>query len=121
MFAAFPLFGVGYGVFQYVSPSYFDGGSADSTFSHNQYLNILAEQGVVGVAIVGALVVVVAVLLVRSRSPFRGPALAMGATFLVTSMFLHSATVFQSSSLIWLVMAAALVTDRDRTDPIEEA
>jgi O-antigen ligase len=121
MFAAYPIFGVGYGVFQFASPAYFEGGSPDSSFSHNQYLNVLAEQGIVGVAIVGGLLALLAIHLRRSTSPYRGPALAMGATFLATSLFLHSATVFQSSSLIWLVMAAALATGRDRTDRIAEA
>ncbi len=51
MFAASPIFGVGFGVFQYVSPGFFEGGAPDSTYSHNQYVNILAEQGIVGVVL----------------------------------------------------------------------
>ena len=120
MFAAFPVFGVGFGVFQFVSPSYITGGAPDSTYSHNQYVNILAEQGIVGILLVGAIVVLVTVALARSRSPLRAAALAMGATYLASSLFLHSATVFQSSSLIWLVMAAALVPGPDRTDQVTE-
>ena len=59
-----------------------------------------------------------ALLVDRWRSPSCGPgvrsrdtAIAMGATYLVVSLFLHSATVFQSSSLIWLVLAATLAPD----------
>lgn len=120
MFAAFPVFGVGFGVFHLASPSYIMGGAPDSTYSHNQYLNILAEQGIVGILLVAAIIVVVTVALARSRSPLRAAALAMGATYLAGSLFLHSATVFQSSSLIWLVIAAALVPGPDRTDQVTE-
>ncbi len=108
MFAASPIFGVGFGVFQYVSPGFFEGGAPDSTYSHNQYINILAEQGIIGVVLVVALVVTLGRALLRSRSPLRATALAMGATYLAASLFLHTATVFQSSSLMWLVMAIVL-------------
>ena len=69
MFAAFPVFGVGFGTFQFVSPSFLVGAAPDSTFSHNQYLNVLAEQGIVGAVIVAALVVMGIVAIIRSGSP----------------------------------------------------
>lgn len=121
MFTAHPIFGVGFGVFQYVSPSYISGGAPDSTFSHNQYLNVLAEQGMVGALLVGALVVVAAIAIRRSRSPLSSAALAMGAAFLGASIFLHSATVFQSASLIWLVLAVTLATGPGWTHKSREA
>ena len=108
MFAAFPVFGVGFGLFQIVSPAYIPGGTTDSTYSHNQFLNVLAEQGVVGAIIVAGIVLILLFTLVRSNGPLRLAAIAMGATFLVGSVFLHSLTIFQSCSLLWLVMAAAL-------------
>jgi O-antigen ligase len=121
MFAAYPLFGVGFGVFQYMSLPYIEGGTADSTYSHDQYLNVLAEQGIVGVVMVAAMLVLLTIAVVRSSSPLRQAALAMGATYLAASLFLHSATVFQSASLIWLVMAAVLATGPTRTTQVSEA
>lgn len=112
MFAAFPVFGTGFGTFQFMSPSFLVGEAPNSTFSHNQYLNVLAEQGIVGAVIVGTLVAMGAVAVHRSRSPLTSATLAMGATFLATSLFLHSATVFQSASLVWLVLAATMATGR---------
>ena len=116
MFAAFPVFGFGFGSFQFVSSSYVVGGAPDSTYSHNQYLNILAEQGIVGIALVAGILILLTSALRQSRSPLRATAMAMLATYLVASIFLHTATVFQSSSLLWLVMAAALAPGPRRTD-----
>lgn len=108
MFATNPVFGVGFGMFQFISPSYISGKATDTTYSHDQYLSVLAEQGIVGVLIVGSLIAITTVAVVRSTSPLRDTAIAMGATYLTVSLFLHTATVFQSSSLIWLVLAATL-------------
>jgi O-antigen ligase len=120
MFLAFPIFGVGFGVFQYVSPDFIDG-ATDSTYSHNQFLNILAEQGLVGFLFVATMLVWLMVTLIRSTNQLAITALAVGATYLGTSMFLHSATVFQSSGLILLVIAAALVPGWTRVTHATEA
>jgi O-antigen ligase len=120
MFAANPVFGIGFGVFQFVSPEYLGGGLADSTFSHNQYVNVLAEQGLVGGAVAAAAIALLTLVLVRSRSPYRSGALAMGVTFLVASLYLHTATVFQTCSFLWLALAATLVSRPDRSVPVED-
>jgi O-antigen ligase len=121
VFAAFPIFGVGFGAFPFVSPGYFRGGAPDSSYSHNQYVNILAEQGVVGALLVAILIVSAGVAVFRSRSPFRDATLATGAAFLADSVFLHTMTVFQSVGLIWVVLAATLVPGPDRTDQVMES
>lgn len=115
MFAAFPVFGAGYGVFQFVSPAFVLGAAPDSTFSHNMYVNVLGEQGIVGMLIVATLVVIAIVAVLRSGSPLTSAFLGMGAAFLGASVFLHSATVFQSVSLVWLALAVTLTTGRPRT------
>jgi len=67
MFAARPLFGVGYLNFAAQLPRYFyNTGSYDTTlvqfplleFAHNTYLSVLAETGAVGALLVGALIVI---------------------------------------------------------------
>ena len=108
MFASSPLFGVGFGVFQFLSPQYIPGGVTIATFSHDQYLNILAEQGVVGALLVGAIVVLLALALSKSSSPLRWAAAAMGVAYLILSFFINSLSSFQGSGLLCLVLAAAL-------------
>jgi O-antigen ligase len=122
MFASSPLFGVGFGVFHFLSPAYTGVSAIVATYSHNQVLNTLAEQGLVGIVLFAAVVLLATVALAKSRSPFRRGALAMGVTYLVLSLSVNSTTSFQSSSLIWLVMAAALApVPSEQADQDKEA
>jgi len=54
----FPLFGVGAGNYQYIYPSY-DNGVVSSyvDHAHNDYLQLLAEQGVVSVMLLGLVII----------------------------------------------------------------
>ena len=106
IFALNPIFGVGFGVFHFVSPAFV--GASPATYSHNQYVNILAEQGVVGIAMVAGIVVMLLLRLWRSTHPLRGAAIAMICAYLIQSTFINSTTSFQISGLTWLTMAAAL-------------
>jgi len=115
MFLAHPIVGVGFGVFQFMSPFFIRGAAPDSTFSHNQYLNILAEQGLIGALLLGTMLAFAFIAIRRGGSPLGAATLAMGATLLATSLFLHSATVFQSLSLVWLVLAVTLATGRGQS------
>ena len=108
MFASSPVFGVGFGVFHFISPLYTGANAAFGTYSHNQYISVLAEQGIVGVALVSTLVIFLVAALIRSGNRLRWAALAMGAAYLIVSFFINSLTSFQGSCLVWLVMAAAL-------------
>ena len=119
IFATFPVFGVGFGVFQFVSTSY-TGGVGEATLSHDQYLNILAEQGIVGILLIAGMVALLAFALWQSRSPWRRAAIAMGVTYLVMSAFINSTTSFQSSCMTWLVMAAVLAPWPERTAQMSE-
>ena len=106
MFLASPVFGVGFGVFQFLSPAYV--GASQATASHNAYIQILAEQGLVGMLVVASFMVMLVVALIRSVSPLRGAALAMLSCYLIQSWFINSTTSIQVSGLTWLTMAAAL-------------
>ena len=55
MFLTQPIFGLGYGVFQQVSPAFV--GASPATYSHNAYIQILAEQGLVGAVMVAGILV----------------------------------------------------------------
>ena len=106
MFLAEPFFGVGYGVFQHVSPAFI--GASPATYSHDAYIQILAEQGLVGVIMVAGILVSLAYALIRSAHPLRNAALAMGSAYLVQSFFINSTTSIQISGLLCLTLAAAL-------------
>ena len=121
IFASSPIFGIGFGVFQFVSPLFTGDTASQATYAHNQVLNILAEQGVVGALLVTGIVVLLVHALAKSRNPLRSAALAMGATYLVLSLFINSTVDFQGSSLLWLVMAAALTPGPDETPLVTEA
>ncbi len=105
MFLAAPILGLGFGTFQFLSAAYLGGARADTTFSHNQFVEILAEQGIVGTLLVATMVVVAAIELERSAHPLRYAAMAMGVALMVTSAFLHSTSSFQALSFAWLALA----------------
>jgi O-antigen ligase len=101
-----PIFGVGYGVFHHLSPAYI--GASPATYSHNAYVQVLAEQGIVGSLMVAGIVSVLAVGLVRSANPLRAAALAMGSAYLVQSLSINSTQSIQISGLLCITLAAAL-------------
>jgi O-antigen ligase len=106
MFLSAPVFGVGFGMFQFISPAYIGGSPA--TASHNAYVQILAEQGIVGAAMVAGIIAMLVAALWRSVNPLRIPALAMLSCYLVQSWFINSTISIEISGLTWITMAAAL-------------
>lgn len=106
MFAREPFFGVGFGVFHQLSPAFI--GASPATYSHNQFVASLTEQGLVGVAMITAMLGALGLAVWRSRHPLRAAALAMGAAYLMQSAFINSGPAFSMSALTWLVMAAVL-------------
>jgi O-antigen ligase len=108
MFAREPFFGVGFGVFHQLSPEFI--GASPATYSHNQFIASLTEQGLVGVMMIAGMLGTLAVAVWRSRHPLRPAALAMGVAFLMQSAFINSGPAFAMSALTWLVMAAVVST-----------
>jgi O-antigen ligase len=118
LFAASPIFGVGFGHYTLLTVSL-----ADTTVpigAHNWYMNVLAEQGAVGIVMWLLLMVSVAQWL-RTRAEFpRSIGYAVGGTFAVGSLFQEPMTNIQTSVLALIVITAALVADwtDDRRDPV---
>ena len=106
MFLIEPIFGVGFGVFQHISPAYIGGSRA--TASHNVYAQVLGEQGLIGIVMVIGILVALVTALMRSQNPLRATALAMLCAYIIQSVFINSTQSIQISGLIWLTMAAAL-------------
>lgn len=110
LFATAPVFGIGYGVFHFRSVAYM--GFSPTSYSHNQWINVLAEQGLVGAALVLGIIVSLIVAMWRSSAPLRNTGLAMLAGYAVAASFLNSGTSIQTSGVTWLVFAAVLTRRR---------
>jgi len=106
MFVGAPVFGIGFGMFQFLSPAYI--GFSPATYSHNQWLDLLAEQGLVGAGFMAASLGSLLVALRRATSALRLGAMAMLAAYAVESLFINSLTSTQLSGPLFLVLAAAL-------------
>jgi O-antigen ligase/capsular polysaccharide biosynthesis protein len=116
LFLLDPVFGVGFGQYEYVSPRFV--GNSFATSAHNQYLKILAEQGMVGTAlyVVGAAALLVAMR--GSGSRWRRTAIAMLAVYAVSGLFLEPLTTFQTSGVLWLVLGIVVAGPAVEPRPI---
>jgi O-antigen ligase len=111
MFLSAPIFGLGFGMFQFLSPPYI--GYSPATYSHDQWLDLVAEQGLVGLGFMIAILTSTTVALRRSTHPLRYGALAMLAAYAVESLFINSLTSIQISGPIFLVLALVLARAPD--------
>jgi len=117
MFSAHPILGVGLGAFETVYPIYGRGnGTFVIQFAHNDYLQVLADGGIVGAAL--ALWFIIAVFRdfahgMKSRDPFLS-ALALGGGAGIVAILVHSLFDFNlqlpSNALLFLVLAAIVAT-----------
>jgi O-antigen ligase/polysaccharide polymerase Wzy-like membrane protein len=112
MFLTAPLFGIGFGQYPLLSGRF----TGYSIESHNWYMNVLAEQGLVGVVLWLPMMGAVALALVRSRHAARAIGLAVFATYAVGSVFLQPPLSVQTSAFTVIVVVAALVGDWSRFD-----
>jgi O-antigen ligase len=107
IWATAPLFGIGFGHYSMVSQQY--SGNLFATAAHNWYVNVLAEQGVVGIVLWLAMLALIAEA-VRSRPLAQQTAgFAVLASFAGASMFLEPPTSYQTAALPVLVLTATLV------------
>jgi len=116
LFLSSPLFGVGFGQYSSLSAQFTEGHF--SIGSHNWYMNVLAEQGLVG-AVLWSLLLVSVVLQLRSRAvPARLVGFGVLAVFAAGSLFTTQPASFQTAVLPLIVICAALVGDwKQTTEP----
>jgi O-antigen ligase len=107
MWVTSPIFGIGFGEYP-LTTSRFIGYSIES---HNWYMNILAEQGLVGVALWMPMLAGAAVRLVHLGSTARTVGVAVFVTYVVGSAFLQPPLSVQTSAFAVILVAAALVGD----------
>jgi O-antigen ligase len=109
LFGSAPIFGVGFGQYSLFTVSL--AGTTAPIAAHNWYMNVLGEEGLVGILIWLLLMIAVAARLPsRSQIP-RTIGYAVGINFAVGSMFLEPPTSFQTSALTLIVLTAALVAN----------
>lgn len=125
MIRAHPVLGVGLGAFETVYPIYGRGdGTSLIQFAHNDYLQALADGGIVAAALAAWFIIVTFrgfVRGVRLRDPLLR-ALALGAGAGIFAILVHSLFDFNlqlpSNALLFLVLTAVVGTttaDRRRT------
>lgn len=107
LFASSPLFGIGFGHYSYESGRYVGVPIA----AHNWYLNVLAEQGVVGIVLWMSMLLAVAAALYRASRPARSVGYAVLVTYSVGCVFLEPPNSVQTSALAVIVIVASLVGD----------
>lgn len=109
LFLSSPLFGVGFGQYSALSARFTEGHV--SIGSHNWYMNVLAEQGLVGIALWGLFLASLVLLLLKRPEAPRVVGLAVLATFAAGSMFTTQPASFQTSILPVIVISATLVAN----------
>jgi hypothetical protein len=125
MIRAHPVLGVGVGAYQTVFPMY--GHSEGSTiveFAHNDYLQALADGGIVAGALAAWFIIVIFRAFARgtkSREPWIS-ALALGAGAGIFAILVHSLFDFNlqlpSNALLFLVLAAIVVTTGAKSEEL---
>ncbi len=108
LFQREPVFGIGFGQYHFVSPLYV--GGTDATYSHNWYLNVLAEQGLVGISLLLMASIAVVAMLRGARPSRRNLAFSVLAAFAAGNLFTESPTQLQTSGIAWLVVGGALAS-----------
>jgi len=120
MFSDHPILGVGLGAFETVYPMYGRGnGTFVIQFAHNDYIQVLADGGIVGGVLALWFIIVVFrdfVRGARSRDPLSN-AIALGGAAGIFAILVHSLFDFNlqlpSNALLFLVLASIVVTTAD--------
>ena len=105
MFSTAPLFGIGFGHYELMSGRY----TGYAIESHNWYANVLAEQGLVGIALWIPMLVAIAIRLYRSPRAARTVGMTVFVAYATGSAFLQPPLSVQTSAFAVIVVVAALV------------
>jgi O-antigen ligase len=107
LFALSPVFGIGFGQYKFMTAQVTE--NRLSIVAHNWYGTVFAEQGLLGVALWGLLLLSVVVALRRRPPPQQQTGAAVLASIVAGSFFLQPPTQFQLAALPVIVITAALV------------
>ena len=112
LFASSPLFGVGFGHYSYAAVTV--GASDFRIASHNWYMNVLGEQGLVGVILWGALLLVIVHRMRSLSSLARTISFAVFGAVIAGMFFGETPDSFQTAALPIIVLCATFVADWGR-------
>jgi O-antigen ligase len=107
LFLRQPVLGIGIGQFHFESVQYLNGSPV--TFSHNQYLQIGVEQGILGMTAFIVMLVTLIHALSRVGDEYSETARSMLIVFAIGAVFAEPLTSMQTSGVLWVVVGAALV------------
>jgi hypothetical protein len=110
MWATSPILGIGFGEYP-LNTARFIGYSIES---HNWYMNVLAEQGLVGVVLWITMLAATAIKVMRLAPSARSVGVAVFVTYVIGSTFLQPPLSVQTSAFAVIVVVAALVGDWSR-------
>lgn len=98
IFQDFSFFGVGAGNFQYLYPLYDNGFDKYRLLhAHNDYIELLVEQGIIGFGIIGAVILLCiknAVQAIRQFQSLRQAAFAVASLLAISGFLMHSTVEF---------------------------
>jgi O-antigen ligase len=109
MFLTSPIWGVGLGQFHYLSPRYLPSDVA-ITYSCSTFVTVLAEQGMLGIVALLAMLASMGWTLLRSAAQEARLALVMLAAFTCASLLAEPMTFVQASGILWILLGLGLVT-----------
>ena len=119
LFESAPVFGIGFGQYHFESVRYLPPAS-ETSFSHDWYVNLLAEQGIVGVVLVVAAALIVGWRIFVSTRERRILCVGLMAAYLVGNAFTESPTYLGVSAAAWFVVGATIAV-RAARDPAPHA
>ena len=104
-----PIFGVGFGQFRSFSPAYLPP-DAGITNAHNWYVNVLAEQGLVGFSAFMLMLLGIGWTLLRSAAVGAGGMLAVFSVFLFNCATIELVADLQTAGILWVLLGVGLAT-----------
>ena len=108
LFLQDPIFGAGFGQFHFLSPRYL-GSDVGISYSHNSYINVLAEQGLLGFGSFMMMLLGIGWTLLRSPSGVAAM-LAVYAVFLFSGLTTELVSSIQTTGSFWILLGLALAT-----------
>jgi O-antigen ligase len=106
LFLSDPIFGVGFGLYHFASAIYLSGNP--TTYAHSWYLDVLAEQGLVGVVLAAIASWLLVVRVLRAPPMRLWLALAILVAYAIGCAFTESPPYLPTSGVAWLAVGGAL-------------
>ncbi len=104
-----PIFGVGFGQFHFLSPRYL-GPDVGITYSHDWYVNVLAEQGLIGFSAFMLMLLGIGWTLLRSAAVGAAGMLAVFSVFLFSCLSAEPVSDLQTTGIFWVILGLGLAT-----------